>query len=848
MKIKNYHLRNFCIASSLILIGSLIPLAPVLASTKDCTINSGANCTETFSYSGAIQNWTIPAGITEITVDVIGASGGLGTSSNNSNGGRGVRMQGVLTVTPGNVLKILVGEKGVNATSNGGGGGGGGSFIVSSADSPLVIAGGGGGGQGQCCSVYVDGVDASTGTSGTVGTNNSGTTQGAGGTSGNGGGAASSLSSGAGGGLLTNGANGSANGGKSFLNGGAGGASTDYSSSWTGGGRGGFGSGGGAHGGAGGGGGGYSGGGAAGGSSNWSGGGGGGSYSIATSQTNTAGFQTGNGIIRITYLNSPVLTTFSSATSSLTNTTSNITYSLIWNQSVTGFTVSDIENAGTASCTFSLSSSSASQYTLTASDCSEGTLIPRVKANSVTGNTTGPPSATNATTTITIDRTTPTITSVTGPSNATYIPGQSLNFTVNFSETVVVTNTPRLVLTIGSTTKFASYLSGSNSTALIFRYTIETQAGLFDTDGITLSLSLDQQNGVIDDLAANRLANTSLTSPNLTSVLVAQVPSSPTIDSINVSNQTLTVNFTPGDSNGSAISNYKYSLNNGSTYTTRSPISTTSPLTITGLTNGITYQVKIRAVNQAGDGAESLTTSAIPLDDQIAPELISFSTNASNGTYIYGESITITATFSEDVRANSEIVITLNSGSSLALTTNSVSSTLNATYQVQDGDFTDNLAITSFTITSVKDVVGNDLQSTTLPATNISTNSTIAIDGIRPTINSSSTSLKNSYSSRVVLYSITFNRAIDLITLNDSLTIPTGWSANISGSADSYVVSLTNASPSNGAVALVIDLSTIEDLVGNTGSGTQTLTLTLNRQTQVTNWIKFLWGEQLQRF
>ena len=847
MKIKNSYFRTFALSSSLLLISTLSPLAPVEASTKDCTINSGANCTETFSYSGSIQNWTIPAGITEITVDVIGASGGLGTSPNNSNGGRGVRMQGVLTVTPGNVLKILVGEKGVNATNNGGGGGGGGSFIVNSANSPLVIAGGGGGGQGNCCAVYVNGVDASTGTSGTVGTDNSGTTQGAGGTNGNGGGEASSLSSGAGGGLLTNGANGSANGGRSFLNGGAGGASIDWSS-YTGAGRGGFGSGGGAHGGAGGGGGGYSGGGGAGGSSNWSGGGGGGSYSIATSQTNTAGFQTGNGIIRITYLNSPVLTTFSSATSSLTNTTSNITYSLIWNQSVTGFTVSDIENAGTASCTFSLSSSSASQYTLTASDCSEGTLLPRVKANSVTGNTTGPPSATNATTTITIDRTAPTITSVTGPSNATYIPGQSLNFTVNFSETVLVTNTPRLVLTIGSTTKFASYLSGSNSTALIFRYTIETQAGLFDTDGITLSLSLDQQNGVIDDLAANRLANTSLTSPNLTSVLVAQVPSSPTIDSINVSNQTLTVNFTAGDSNGSAISNYKYSTNNGSTYTTRSPISTTSPLTITGLTNGTTYQVKIRAVNQAGDGAESLTTSAIPLDDQIPPELISFSTNASDGTYIFGESITITATFSEEVRANSEIVITLNSGASLALTTNSVSSTLNATYQVQDGDFTENLAITSFTITSVKDVVGNDLPSTSLPATNISTNSTIAIDGIRPTINSSSTSLKNNYSSRVVLYSITFNRAIDLTTLNDSLTIPSGWSANISGSAGSYVVSLTNASPSNGAVALVIDLSTIEDLVGNTGSGTQTLTLTLNRQTQVTNWIRFLWGEQLQKF
>jgi hypothetical protein len=65
----------------------------------------------------------------------------------------------------------------------------------------------------------------------------------------------------------------------------------------------------------------------------------------------------------------------------------------------------------------------------------------------------GPGDATSATTTITIDRTTPTLNSVAAPANGNYYPAQNLNFTAAFSEAVVVSGTPRLTLTIGSTTR-----------------------------------------------------------------------------------------------------------------------------------------------------------------------------------------------------------------------------------------------------------------------------------------------------------------------------------------------------------------------------------------------------------
>jgi hypothetical protein len=70
---------------------------------------------------------------------------------------------------------------------------------------------------------------------------------------------------------------------------------------------------------------------------------------------------------------------------------------------------------------------------------------------------------------VTYDATAPTISSVSVPSNGTYRAGQTLSFTVNTSENVTVITTggtPEIALTIGSTTRQATYVSGSASTAL----------------------------------------------------------------------------------------------------------------------------------------------------------------------------------------------------------------------------------------------------------------------------------------------------------------------------------------------------------------------------------------------
>jgi hypothetical protein len=108
-------------------------------------------------------------------------------------------------------------------------------------------------------------------------------------------------------------------------------------------------------------------------------------------------------------------------------------------------------------------------------------------------------------------------------------------------------------------------------------------------------------------------ANYSVTQPSLSADIIAMVPSAPAITGITPGNEQLTVAFTPPSSNGGlSITNYEYSTNDGSTWTTPAPAVTTSPLLITGLTNGITYDVKLRAVNAVGSGAASATVGGTP--------------------------------------------------------------------------------------------------------------------------------------------------------------------------------------------------------------------------------------------
>ena len=99
-------------------------------------------------------------------------------------------------------------------------------------------------------------------------------------------------------------------------------------------------------------------------------------------------------------------------------------------------------------------------------------------------------------------------------------------------------------------------------------------------------------------------------------IVTATAPSRPTITQITAGNEQLVVAFSV-NSGGSPITNIQYSVNNGVFYTSAG--TTTSPITITGLTNGVAYQVVIRAVNSVGTSSPSTMVEATPSTVPAAP-------------------------------------------------------------------------------------------------------------------------------------------------------------------------------------------------------------------------------------
>jgi hypothetical protein len=88
-------------------------------------------------------------------------------------------------------------------------------------------------------------------------------------------------------------------------------------------------------------------------------------------------------------------------------------------------------------------------------------------------------------------------------------------------------------------------------------------------------------------------------------------PVAPVITLLTPGDTTIDVAFTQ-DTPTSPITNYQYSSDDGATYTECSPAVTTSPITITGLTNGVSYSIRLKGINAEGTGAASNSLAATP--------------------------------------------------------------------------------------------------------------------------------------------------------------------------------------------------------------------------------------------
>jgi hypothetical protein len=119
-----------------------------------------AQTTQTFSYTGSMQTFTVPGCVTQVTLTAHGARGG--PNAGGVNGGNGGSAGGVLAVNPGDILYIFAGGTngynggglaGVSACTSAIGGCGGGASDVringNGLSNRVLVAGGGGGAGGN---------------------------------------------------------------------------------------------------------------------------------------------------------------------------------------------------------------------------------------------------------------------------------------------------------------------------------------------------------------------------------------------------------------------------------------------------------------------------------------------------------------------------------------------------------------------------------------------------------------------------------------------------------------------------------------------------------------------------
>ena len=382
-----------------------------------------------------------------------------------------------------------------------------------------------------------------------------------------------------------------------------------------------------------------------------------------------------------------------------------------------------------------------------------------------------------------------------------WIIGQDLNITVGFNTNMYVTQTggtPTLALTIGSTAREATYLSGGDGqTSLVFRYTI--QEGDLDTDGSIGIGNISLNGGVITDAS---LTNSLLTMPvaSITTTYVDGVR--PTISSVTASgdgtysqvaplaatNMTFTVAWTEAVNLSSTAAAATYipltvgasSVNAvyGSGINTANIIYRPASLTGYNDTDGITVSSPLSGTatlkDLAGNTVSTKTFTAPTTTgifvDTTAPTVTSITAITPDGTYIAGDTIDYSVTFSESVTTNVVGLfprLTLVVGSTnkyLLPTANATGTTHTFRYTIVSGDLDTNgvtITVNSFanngTTAYARDAGRNNV-STTLTAVS---SAGILVDAAAPTISSVTEPTNGTYDSGDTLsFSVVYSEAV----------------------------------------------------------------------------------------
>ncbi len=260
-----------------------------------------------------------------------------------------------------------------------------------------------------------------------------------------------------------------------------------------------------------------------------------------------------------------------------------------------------------------------------------------------------------------VDSAAPTISSAayatTSGSDNIYGLGDTVTVRLIFSETVTVTGSPRIPVQ-GLTSRFATYASGSGTTALDFNYFVAL--GDEDRDGIAFNgNTLDLNGGTIKDVALNDAV---LTFTTISAVSTASVDGViPTVTSVTTATNGLTLIISSSETPSSVALTASWfavsvnGVNNVVTSATQSGAKVNLTLTfgvVAGDTVSLTYTDPTAANNLyafqdiAGNDYASFTVGVTNASTATSNTSISLALNPASATATYRSSTSIVATVS----------------------------------------------------------------------------------------------------------------------------------------------------------------------------------------------------------
>jgi trimeric autotransporter adhesin len=461
-----------------------------------------------------------------------------------------------------------------------------------------------------------------------------------------------------------------------------------------------------------------------------------------------------------------------------------------------------------------------------------------------------------STTSVLVDAAAPTVNSVSVPANSSYVAGQSLDFTVNFNESVTIDTTggtPYIGVTLdtGGAVQ-ASYLSGSGTSSIVFRYVVAS--GNLDTNGIALAGSITANGGTVRDAATNN-ANLTLNSVGSTaSVFVDAIV--PTVNSVSVPangtylagqnldftvnfSENITVNTTGGmpyvnvtlDTGGTVQASYLSGSGTNALvfrYTVASGTLDSNGIALAGSITANGGTLRDNAANNANLTLNSVGSTAGVFVDAIAPTVSSVSVPA-NATYVGGQNLDFTVNFSENVTVNTGggtpyIGVTLDIGGTVnaSYVSGSGTSALLFRYTVAGGNGDGNGIGVAGVITAnggtLRDAIGNDA---TLTLNGVGSTASVLVDTTAPSVASINRVSATPTNATSVDYTVTFSENVGGVDMSDFALTSTGTAAGTISSVSAangstYTVTVSNIS---GDGTLRMDLKNagtgIVDTAGN---------------------------------